>query len=148
MNDDPADTILDDFRYGTVAESDCRSATSHGLDHVQTEWFRPVHRSKRSESVSKKVRLRVVPDLPDELDVRPIQQWSNDSFEVVIVGCVHLGRNLKQHSRSRRNFDCAVRPLLARHAADKCQVLTRTLVKREQVYGQTVVDIADPIGAR
>jgi hypothetical protein len=47
-----ADSILHDLGYGAVREGNHRSATCHGFNHDQSEWFWPVYGKEKRKGVA------------------------------------------------------------------------------------------------
>lgn len=67
-------------------------------------------------------------------------------FEVLLVGCVHLGGNLERHPGARGDFDGTLHAFFGRDAAQKGKVVSRRWLEFVQVGGQPVIDRGAPVG--
>src|SRR5262249_51082923 len=69
-------------------------------------------------------------------------------LEILTVDTIDLGRHLERYAAMLRNADGAIDAFFGRDAAKKCEVGRLDRLWLKQVFGQSVMDGAHPIGLR
>src|SRR5262245_35759987 len=87
--------VLDDLRNRSPTKRNDWCSAGQRFDHHQAEWLRPVNRKQQRECTPKKRALVVLPDLPNELHQRVVQQMFNFVVKVLSVNRVDFRCNLE-----------------------------------------------------
>lgn len=133
---------VDHFAHGPAVEGENRRATGHGLDHDETERFRPVDGKQKSFRIAEKFRFLAFADLADELRIAAEQRLDFPG-EIFGVDRIDFRRQLELHAGGARDADRQVRPLLPRHAPEESQVTVCAWQKARavQCLGNAVIDV-------
>lgn len=86
-------------------------------------------------------------DLAHELNQGMPQQGLDPGFEILPVGLVHLGGHLEGQAGSKGDFNGPVGALLGGHPPQEGQIIAGLGAEAVQIFGQAVLDGAQPIGA-